>query len=113
MKTRACHMRLGCSADYNQRGAGAAGSATTRRQRHVCYRIMGALVEFERDLIRERTWARMTAAKKFGKYVGRPKALSSGQVQHMRELLTAVKTKGSRARLLLGGLSRCGSAIWE
>lgn len=61
---------------------------------------MGALAEFERDLITERTRAGMTAAKKRGKHVGRPKALSQGQIQHMHELLRQGKTQRETAELL-------------
>ena len=42
----------------------------------------------------------MKAAKKRGKHVGRPKALSLAQVQHMRELLAAGKTQREVAELL-------------
>ena len=61
---------------------------------------MGALAEFERDLIRERTKAGMKAAKKRGKHIGRPRALSQGQIQHMHELLKQGKTQGEIAELL-------------
>ena len=61
---------------------------------------MGALAEFERDLISERTKAGMKATKKRGKHIGRPKALSKGQVQHMHELLKQGKTQGEVAELL-------------
>jgi DNA invertase Pin-like site-specific DNA recombinase len=61
---------------------------------------MGALAEFERDLIRERTKAGMQAAKKRGRHVGRPKALNAAQVTHMQELLAAGKTQGEVAILL-------------
>lgn len=43
---------------------------------------MGALAEFERDLIRERAKAGMPAARKRGKHVGRPRALTPHQVTH-------------------------------
>jgi DNA invertase Pin-like site-specific DNA recombinase len=76
------------------------GIDTTTHSGKLIFHIMGALAEFERDLIRERTRAGMKAAKKRGKHVGRPKALSSGQVQHMRELLAAGKTQREVAELL-------------
>jgi DNA invertase Pin-like site-specific DNA recombinase len=49
-------------------------NATTNGGRLV-FHIMGALAEFERDLIRERTKAGMKAAQKRGKHVGRPKSI--------------------------------------
>jgi DNA invertase Pin-like site-specific DNA recombinase len=66
----------------------------------LVFHIMGALAEFERDLIRERTKAGMKAAKKRGRHVGRPKALNAAQVTHMQDLLTAGKTQGEVAELL-------------
>jgi DNA invertase Pin-like site-specific DNA recombinase len=76
------------------------GIDTTTNSGKLVFHIMGALAEFERDLIRERTRAGMKAAKKRGRHVGRPKALSPGQVQHMRELLAAGKTQREVAELL-------------
>ena len=66
----------------------------------LVFHIMGALAEFERDLIKERTKAGMKSAKKRGKHVGRPKALSKGQIQHMKELLNAGKTQREVGELL-------------
>lgn len=48
---------------------------------------MGAMAQFERDIMRESTNARSSAAKQGGKRVGRPRALSEGRVHHMDELL--------------------------
>lgn len=76
------------------------GIDTTTTGGKLVFHIMGALAEFERDLIRERTKAGMKAAKKRGKHVGRPKSLSNGQVQHMRELLDGGKTQAEVAELL-------------
>jgi len=52
----------------------------------------------------------MRAAKKRGKNVGRPRALSLAQVQHMRELLNAGKTQREVAELL--GVS-ANTVGWE
>jgi len=76
------------------------GIDTTTTGGKLVFHIMGALAEFERDLIRERTKAGMKAAKKRGRHVGRPKALSPGQVQHMKKLLDAGKTQAEVAELL-------------
>lgn len=65
----------------------------------LVFHIMGALAEFERDLIRERTKAGMQAAKKRGKHLGRPRALTKQQVSHARELLNAGKTRREIAEL--------------
>jgi DNA invertase Pin-like site-specific DNA recombinase len=76
------------------------GIDTTTNSGKLVFHIMGALAEFERDLIRERTRAGMKAAKKRGKHVGRPKALSPAQVHHIQELIAAGKTQREVAELL-------------
>ena len=76
------------------------GIDTTTTGGKLVFHIMGALAEFERDLIKERTKAGMKSAKKRGKHVGRPKALSNGQIQHMKELLNAGKTQREVGELL-------------
>jgi DNA invertase Pin-like site-specific DNA recombinase len=48
--------------------------------------IFGALVEFERNLIREWTQAGLTAARARGKKAGRPKALTGKQLSIARDL---------------------------
>jgi DNA invertase Pin-like site-specific DNA recombinase len=45
----------------------------------LIFHIFGALAEFERNLIRERTQAGLTAARARGKKGGRPKALTPRQ----------------------------------
>jgi len=76
------------------------GIDTTTNSGKLVFHIMGALAEFERDLIRERTRAGMKAAKKRGKHMGRPRALSPAQMQHARELLASGKTQREVAELL-------------
>lgn len=46
----------------------------------LVFHMMGALAEFERSLISERTRAGMAAAKQSGIHIGRPFALSPSQV---------------------------------
>jgi DNA invertase Pin-like site-specific DNA recombinase len=50
----------------------------------LLFHVMGALAEFERALISERTRAGMAAAKARGACIGRPPKLSAEQVQHAR-----------------------------
>jgi DNA invertase Pin-like site-specific DNA recombinase len=45
------------------------------------FHIFGALAEFERDLIRERTKAGLPAAKERAKTGGRPPALEEGDIE--------------------------------
>ena len=49
--------------------------------------LMGALAEFERNLIRERTKAGLEAARKRGRKPGRKRKLSDKQIQMARALL--------------------------
>src|SRR5512147_779059 len=49
---------------------------TTTSGGKLIFHIFGALAEFERDIIRERTQAGLTAARARGRKGGRPKALT-------------------------------------
>jgi DNA invertase Pin-like site-specific DNA recombinase len=51
------------------------------------FRIMSALCEMERDLIRERTMAGMASAKARGRNGGRPKTMTRAQAEMARKLL--------------------------
>jgi DNA invertase Pin-like site-specific DNA recombinase len=63
--------------------------------------LFGALAEFERALIVERVNAGMTAAKRRGKHVGRPRKLTAEQVAHAREVIDAgLQTPAGMAALL-------------
>lgn len=62
--------------------------------------IIGALAEFERALIAERTRAGIKAAKQRGVKLGRKPALSPEQVAHARKLLKEGEPPGTVARLL-------------
>jgi DNA invertase Pin-like site-specific DNA recombinase len=52
---------------------------TTTSGGKLIFHIFGALAEFERNLIRERTQAGLTAARERGRIGGRPKALTPEQ----------------------------------
>src|SRR5215212_51636 len=52
----------------------------------LVFHIFGALAEFEREIIRERTKAGLSAARARGKTGGRPKALTDKQVAILRQL---------------------------
>src|SRR5512132_3978379 len=54
---------------------------TTTSGGKLIFHIFGALAEFERDIIRERTQAGLNAARARGRKGGRPKALSSRKAQ--------------------------------
>ena len=71
---------------------------------------MGALAEFERSLIIERTKAGMEAAKRRGKYPGRPKSLTGQQIKHAKKMIdSGQETTGNMAGLL--GVDR--TTIWR
>jgi DNA invertase Pin-like site-specific DNA recombinase len=59
---------------------------TTASGGKLIFHIFGALAEFERSLIRERTTAGLTAARARGKKGGRPQALSPKQQSIARDL---------------------------
>ena len=59
---------------------------TTTAGGKLYFHMMGALAEFERALIGERTKAGMQAARKRGKHVGRPAGLTAAQIKHAQEL---------------------------
>jgi DNA invertase Pin-like site-specific DNA recombinase len=47
----------------------------------LIFHVIGAIAEFERDLIRERTLAGLAAARERGRVGGRPRALQNGKVE--------------------------------
>lgn len=49
------------------------------------FHMMGALAQFERDLIAERTRAGLDAARARGVKLGRPRKLTGQQIQHARQ----------------------------
>jgi DNA invertase Pin-like site-specific DNA recombinase len=62
---------------------------TTTPGGKLIFHIMGALAEFERDLIRERTNAGLEAARARGRIGGRPRKLkTNGKVALARHMFT-------------------------
>src|SRR3954447_7240220 len=59
---------------------------TTTSGGKLIFHVFGALAEFERDLIRERTHAGLQAARARGRLFGRPKVLTPQQVKQLRSL---------------------------
>jgi DNA invertase Pin-like site-specific DNA recombinase len=59
---------------------------TTTSGGKLVFHIFGALAEFERDIIRERTNAGLQAARARGRKGGRPKLLSGKKIAHLHEL---------------------------
>ncbi len=59
---------------------------TTTSGGKLIFHIFGALAEFERDIIRERTNAGLIAARTRGRKGGRPKSLTGKKVAMAQEL---------------------------
>jgi DNA invertase Pin-like site-specific DNA recombinase len=59
---------------------------TTTSGGKLVFHIFGALAEFEREIIKERTQAGLKSARSRGKVGGRPKALSTKEVQILRNM---------------------------
>lgn len=75
--------------------------------------VFGALAEFERSLIIERTQAGLTAARARGVRIGRPTAMSSGQVEQAKTLVEAGHRVGDVARTLGVGRSTLYRVLGE
>ena len=57
----------------------------------LVFRIFAALADFERDLIRERTQAGLTAARSRGRQGGRPRVMSPDKVAAARQMYDSKK----------------------
>lgn len=55
----------------------------------LLFHIMGAISEFERDLIRERTQTGLKAARAKGRIGGRPRQMTEEKINAVRELLAS------------------------
>jgi DNA invertase Pin-like site-specific DNA recombinase len=73
--------------------------------------IMGALAEFERGLIIERTQAGIQAAKKRGVRLGRRPSLAASQVDHARALVECGESPRAIARTMRVGKSTLYRAL--
>jgi DNA invertase Pin-like site-specific DNA recombinase len=59
---------------------------TTTANGRLFFSVMGALAEFERDLIRERTNAGLAAARARGRVGGRPPVMTAAKVKVARQM---------------------------
>lgn len=82
---------------------------TTTPSGELVFHIFGAVAQFERALIAERTRAGLEAAKREGKRLGRKPLLTSDQVQHAKKLIQVGISPPAVARTL--GVSR--STLWR
>jgi DNA invertase Pin-like site-specific DNA recombinase len=60
---------------------------TTTPGGKLVFHVFGALAEFERDLVRERTQAGLSAARLRGRKGGRPRAMNETQIAMARAML--------------------------
>ena len=73
---------------------------TTTPGGKLFFHMMGALAEFERDLIVERTKAGIEAARQRGQHLGRPRKLNTTQLKHARKLLNDGTSRNEVARIM-------------
>ena len=69
---------------------------TTTSGGKLIFQIFGALAEFERNLIRERTKAGLAAARERGKVGGRRKVLNEEKTQRLYKLYDDVNADGGK-----------------
>lgn len=70
-------------------------STTTGR---MIYNVLGALAQFEREIIRERVVAGLASAKRSGRRLGRPAKLTAADADTIRKLLADGETWNAVAR---------------
>lgn len=73
---------------------------TTTAGGRLVFHVLGALAEFERSIIKERTRAGLAAAKSRGAQLGRRHSLTSAQIGHARKLIEGGESPASVARSL-------------
>jgi DNA invertase Pin-like site-specific DNA recombinase len=83
---------------------------TTTSGGKLIFHIFGALAEFERNLIKERTNAGLQAARDRGRRGGRPKSLSDNKIRIARKLYED-KTNSTEEICKTLGISR--STLWR
>ncbi len=71
---------------------------TTLPAGRLTFQVLGAVAEFEREMLRERVRAGMAQAKRFGKRIGRPalRHFSPGELEQIRSL----RAEGASVRKL-------------
>jgi DNA invertase Pin-like site-specific DNA recombinase len=74
---------------------------TTTSGGRLVFHLFGALAEFERDLIRDRTLAGLEAARQRGRRGGRPTAMTTAK-QRQAERMYADKTPVTEIAAVLG-----------
>jgi DNA invertase Pin-like site-specific DNA recombinase len=84
---------------------------TTTPAGRFLFHSLAAVAEFERDLIRERVSAGMRAARRRGKRVGRPRAISVEGLERVRRLHAAGHSQRQIAAALQASKGSVARAI--
>ena len=84
---------------------------TTTPGGELIFQVMGALAQFERSLIIERTRAGMQAARAQGRRAGRKPKLTREQLAHARELLDGENPRSPGEVAILFNVDR--STLWR
>ena len=84
---------------------------TTTAGGRLVFHMMGALAEFERSLIVERTKAGMASARSRGRHLGRAPSLNPSKVEHARMLIDGGASVSDTARTLNVGRSTLYRAL--
>ncbi len=75
---------------------------TTTAGGRLVFHLFGALAQFEREIIRDRTVAGLSAARARGRVGGRPRKLSAEQVRQARKMYDARELTVEQIGALLG-----------
>ena len=75
---------------------------TTTAAGRLTFHLFAALAEFEADLVRERTRAGLAAARRQGRRLGRPRALTPAQLDMARTLLQNPRLTARQVAAQLG-----------
>ena len=86
---------------------------TSTSSGRMVFHVMGALAQFERDLISERTKAGLEAAKAEGVTLGRPRKLTPAKIKHARKLIDGGESPPRVAKSLGVGASTLRAALAE
>jgi DNA invertase Pin-like site-specific DNA recombinase len=76
------------------------GIDTNTAAGRMVFSMVGAISEFERNVISERTKAGMAAARRRGRHVGRPAKLAPDQLDYARRMIVEGEGRAQVARSL-------------
>jgi DNA invertase Pin-like site-specific DNA recombinase len=82
---------------------------TTTAQGRLVFHMFGALAEFERSLIRERTQAGLAAARRAGRTGGRPPKLTDDGIEAAKATLANPDIGVTQSRTASASPSRCST----